>query len=133
MNIVVGFIRTAEGKAALEKAIEEAQLRNAHIVVVHSMLGGDKEGAEEVLAYREELQRVKDQLVALGLEHTIHEYVRGQSPAEDLIQAATETEADLLVIGLRRRSSVGKLILGSNAQEILLNAKCPVLSVKAKY
>ena len=133
MKIVVGFIRSAEGAAALERAIEESRLRQAELIVVHSMEGGDKEGAEEVLEYREELEKVEKRLSDLGVSHRIHEFVRGQSPSEDLVQCATDTEAELIVIGLRRRSTVGKLLLGSNAQEILLDAKCPVLAVKATY
>jgi nucleotide-binding universal stress UspA family protein len=97
------------------------------------MEGGDKEGAEEVLEYREELEEVEQRLRDLDLPHEIHEYVRGLTPSEDLIQCARDEEADLIVIGLRRRSPVGKLLLGSNAQEILLGAECPVLAVKATY
>nr|MBA2445949.1 universal stress protein [Nocardioidaceae bacterium] len=63
--------------------------------------------------------------------HEIRQLVRGLDPAEDLINLASELSADLIVIGLRRRSPVGKLILGSNAQRILLDAPCPVLAVKA--
>jgi nucleotide-binding universal stress UspA family protein len=133
MKIVVGFIRSAEGAAALERAIEEVHLRQAELIVVHSMEGGDKEDAEEVLEYREELEKVEQRLADLGVAHEVHEFVRGQSPSEDLVQCATEVEAELIVIGLRRRSSVGKFLLGSNAQEILLDAKCPVLAVKATY
>ena len=56
--------------------------------------------------------------------------MRGNEPAEDLIAVANDVGADLIVIGLRRRTPVGKLILGSNAQRILLDAPCAVLAVK---
>ena len=133
MRIVVGFIRSSEGQAALDRAIEEAQLRQGELIVVHSMEGGDKEDAEEVLAYREELEMVEQRLTDLGVPHEIHEFVRGQTPSEDVIQCAVDQEAELIVIGLRRRSTVGKLLLGSNAAEILLDAQCAVLTVKATY
>lgn len=133
MKIVVGFIRSAEGTAALERAIEETRLRQGQLIVVHSMEGGDKEDAEEVLEYREELEKVEQHLEELGIPHEVHEFVRGQTPSEDLVQCASDLDAELIVIGLRRRSTVGKLLLGSNAQEILLDAKCPVLAVKASY
>ncbi len=61
----------------------------------------------------------------------MRQLVRGLEPAEDLIGVAEEVGADFIVIGLRRRTPVGKLILGSNAQRILLDAPCPVLAVKA--
>ena len=66
-----------------------------------------------------------------GVDHEIRQLVRGFEPAEDLISIAEANNAELLVIGLRRRSPVGKLILGSNAQRVLLDAPCPVLAVKA--
>ncbi|MDQ3095431.1 MAG: universal stress protein, partial [Actinomycetota bacterium] len=77
------------------------------------------------------LEEVRDQLKEAGVEHEIRQLVRGLDPAEDLMNVAAEVGADVIVIGLRRRSPVGKLILGSNAQRILLDAPCPVLAVKA--
>jgi nucleotide-binding universal stress UspA family protein len=65
------------------------------------------------------------------VSHEIRQLVRGMDPADDLIQVAADVQADFIVIGLRRRSPVGKLILGSNAQRILLDASCPVLAVKS--
>jgi nucleotide-binding universal stress UspA family protein len=59
--------------------------------------------------------------------------IRGLSPADDLTRVVSEEGADMIVIGLRRRSRTGKLLVGSNAQDILLNANCPVLAVKARY
>ncbi len=82
--------------------------------------------------FESELARVKGVLQEKGLEHEVRQLVRGNDPAEDLISVAEEEKADFIVIGLRRRSPVGKLILGSNAQRILLDASCPVLAVKAR-
>ena len=75
---------------------------------------------------------MRAQLDAAGIENEVRQLVRGLDPAEDLIAVANETSADFIVIGLRRRTPVGKLILGSNAQRILLEAPCPVLAVKAE-
>ncbi len=129
--IVVGYVPKAEGHAALRLAAEEAKRRDASLVVVNSHRGGrefDREDAEEV---ETALEEVRDELTKAGIEHEIRQLVRGMDPAEDLINVASEVSADFIVIGLRRRSPVGKLILGSNAQRILLDAPCPVLAVKA--
>ena len=75
---------------------------------------------------------VTERLTASGLDFDTRQLVRGFEPAEDLISIAEANNAGLLVIGLRRRSPVGKLILGSNAQRVLLDAPCPVLAVKAQ-
>jgi nucleotide-binding universal stress UspA family protein len=130
MTIVVGFIRTDEGRAALDHAVGEARLRDARLVIVHSSEGGRHEDQEDVLAFREEFERIESRLTELGLDHELLELVQGHTPMEDILRVANETDAELIVIGLRRRSPVGKLILGSNAEEILLHADCPVLAVK---
>jgi nucleotide-binding universal stress UspA family protein len=132
VKIVVGYIKSNEGQAALDRAIEEAQLRNGQLVVVHSMRGGARDEAEEMIAYREELEHVEERLQGLGVDYQIRELVRGKPAGEDLADFASEEGGDLIVIGLRRRSPVGKLVLGSNAQDVLLKADCPVLAVKAK-
>jgi nucleotide-binding universal stress UspA family protein len=74
---------------------------------------------------------IRGELEAAGLGFEMRQLVRGMDVAEDLIAVAEESGAEMIVIGLRRRSPVGKLILGSNAQTILLDAPCPVLAVKA--
>ncbi len=131
-NVVVGYVAKPEGQAALTSAIAEAKLRGAKVVVVNSHRGGqdfDREASNKV---ESEMEAVKSKLDEAGVEHEIRQLVRGFEPAEDLIGIATDVSAELIVIGLRRRSPVGKLILGSNAQRILLDAKCPVLAVKAE-
>ena len=130
MTIVVGFVPTKEGRAALARAVEEARTRQTALVVINSNRGGRDFDDETVKAAEAELQRAQDDLTADGLSVDVRQLVRGNEPAEDLISVATETDADLIVIGLRRRTPVGKLILGSNAQRILLDAPCAVLAVK---
>jgi len=130
--IVVGYVATKEGRAALKRAAEECLLRDTRLVVVNSHRGGKDFDAAEAVAFEAELTRVGELLTAQGLDHEVRQLVRGNDPAEDLISVAEEVSADFIVIGLRRRSPVGKLILGSNAQRILLDASCPVLAVKAE-
>jgi nucleotide-binding universal stress UspA family protein len=131
MAVVVGYVPTAEGRAALEQAAQECRLRNARLVVINSQRGG-AHGGSEAAGDDQELAAVRARLEEEGLEHEVRQLVAGLEPAEDLIAVAEEVSADMIVIGLRRRSPVGKLILGSNAQRILLDAPCPVLAVKAR-
>lgn len=131
--IVVGYVPKPEGRAALRRAAEEAKLRGVRLVVVNS--AGDSRDAavgEDASTDDDELNRVRDQLSGAGVTAETRQLVRGMDVAEDLIAVAEETGADFIVIGLRRRSPVGKLILGSHAQRILLDAPCPVLAVKAE-
>jgi nucleotide-binding universal stress UspA family protein len=129
--VVVGWINSPEGQAAVEAAVEEVRRRKGRLVVVHSSRGGD-EDPRTVIQTRDALADLEKRLGAEGLEVAVRDYVRGKDPADDLIDVADKDGAALIVIGLRRRSPVGKLLMGSNAQEILLRADCPVLAVKAK-
>lgn len=132
MTIVVGYVATKEGRAALDRAVAEAKLRNQPLVVINSDRGGSGFTGEQAAEQEQSLQGVKDEMAEAGIEVDVRGLVRGKEPAEDLIVVAEETEASLIVIGLRRRTPVGKLILGSNAQRVLLDAPCPVLAVKAE-
>lgn len=128
MTVVVGYIPTAEGQAALEHAITVARKEDSLLVVVNSSRG--EAVADPRLLSEEEVGSAEAQLRAAGVEHLLLQPSRGRSAADEVLAAADEHRADLVVIGLRRRSPVGKLILGSNSQRILLEATCPVLAVK---
>jgi nucleotide-binding universal stress UspA family protein len=130
-SVVVGWISSPEGQAAVEAAVEETRRRQGRLVVVHSSRGGGEDPAT-VVQTRDALAELERRLGSEGLEVTVRDFVRGNEPAEDVIEVAEKEDAALIVIGLRRRSPVGKLLMGSNAQDILLRADCPVLAVKAK-
>jgi nucleotide-binding universal stress UspA family protein len=130
-SIVVGYVPKAEGRAALRRAADEARLRNLRLVVINSHRGGREFDRDDAIESETQLDEIRNELDKAGVEHEVRQLVRGLDPAEDLISVAEELDAELIVIGLRRRSPVGKLILGSNAQRVLLDAACPVLAVKA--
>lgn len=125
-SIVVGYVPKPEGRAALDRAVEEARLRGASLVVVTSR----RSAQEGTPAAEEEMAEVRAVLDESGVEFDLRPLVSVFDPAEDLIRTANEEGAQLLVIGLRRRSPVGKLVLGSNAQRIMLDSPCSVLAVK---
>lgn len=130
MDIVVGFVNSPEGEAAIDQAITEARLRKAKLVVVHSMMGGDHEDTDEFRRSSEAMEAVHERLHSEGLEHCTHEFVRGQRPVDDLMGAVADHNAGLIVIGIRTRTATGKFLLGSNALEILHDSTVPVLCVK---
>ncbi|PPK98400.1 universal stress protein family protein [Kineococcus xinjiangensis] len=131
MAIVVGLVPTPEGRTALEQAAEAAVREGTALVAVRSLRPGREQDAEEVAELEAVHSRVRAQLEAAGLAHDVREVPDSLDAAEDLIAAVEETGAQLVVIGLRRRTPVGKLILGASAQRVLLDAPCPVLAVKA--
>lgn len=116
--IVVGYSAKPEGSAALDRAVDEARLRACSLVVVHTVEGDD-------------LSALIAQLADSGLAFEVQPAGDALDPAEDVLRHAQEKAADFIVIGLKKRSPVGKLLLGSNAQRVLLDAACPVLAVKA--
>jgi nucleotide-binding universal stress UspA family protein len=127
--IVVGYVPKPEGRAALGCAIEEAKLRGGRLVVVNASRGDALVDAG--YAGVQEIELVKSRLTESGVPYELRQLVRGHEPAEEVVDLAEELEAELIVIGMRHRSAVGKFLLGSTAQRILLDAPCPVLAVKA--
>lgn len=129
-TIVVGYVRTPQGLAAVDAAVQEAVRRGWRLVVVNSVEGGEAD-PERVTELHDDVLQLEQRVAAEGVKVEVHEFARGNSPAQDILRDASDVGADLIVIGVRRRSPVGKLFLGSNAQDVLLSADCPVLAVKA--
>jgi nucleotide-binding universal stress UspA family protein len=125
--IVVGYTADQFGHAALEHAIAEARLRKAALRVVNATKGDAL--VDPQFAQSGELDSLRAQLAASGVEYELVQRV-GVDPAEELLDATDRPDADLLVIGIRHRNPVGKLLLGSVSQQLLLECRKPVLAVK---
>jgi nucleotide-binding universal stress UspA family protein len=129
-TVVLGYVAKPEGEAALAASISEARLRQADLVVVNSHRAHQRDPATHE-RLQAELDEVRARVEKAGVTVHVRHAETGLEAAEDLLAVAEEVGAELVVIGLRRRTPVGKLILGSNAQRVLLDAPCPVLAVKS--
>ncbi len=130
-TIVIGYLPTAEGVAALTHAKRWAVVNQARLVVVNT--GRDGDYSHPSFATEQEMDAIDAEMAEAGLAHEVLQVTDGRSAADAILGAATSASADLIVLGIRRRSPVGKLITGSTAQHVLLDAPCPVLTVKATY
>jgi len=126
--MVVAYAPRPEGQAALEKGIEIAQRRNEHLLVVNATPGN---GDDDAMAGAQDVERIEALLAQKGLNAEFKQYGRGKSAVEEIETLVATLPVSLLIIGIRKRSPVGKLIMGSVAQELLLSVACPVLAVKA--
>lgn len=129
MTIIVGYTTRPEGRAALERAITEAQVHGEPLVVLN--VSGGESYADPLLATEDELDDVRAALARAGVTGEVRQLVRGKDAAEELLDISNEVGASVVVIGLRRRTPVGKLVMGSTSQKILLSMDVPVLAVKA--
>ncbi|MES2880124.1 MAG: universal stress protein [Pseudomonadota bacterium] len=129
MTILVAYAPRPEGQAALDKGIEVAKRRQERLVVVNASPGGMQDDPSK--ADIQDVERIEKLLADSGLEAEFKQFVRGKSAVLEIEELVESLRVSLLIIGLRKRTAVGKLILGSVAQDILLSVSCPVLAVKA--
>jgi len=127
--VVVGYVPSPEGRAALNRGVQEAKLRGVGLVVVNTTRGDAL--VDERYVQGEAAAALAAELAQLDVPAELRQVSTGDDVAEEIDTIATEVDAVLVVIGLRRRSPVGKLILGSAASRILLNVGHPILTVKA--
>ncbi len=123
MTVVVGYVQNDVGAAALAAAIEQLHA-GEKLVVVNK--------AEEVeFSAEQDADALHASLAEQGVDADIVTLFDDDDPAELIVAQAETNAARLVVIGLRRRSPMGKILLGSTAQSVLFNSPCPVLSVRS--
>lgn len=127
-SIVVGYVPNALGEAAVLQAVQEARTRDADLVVINTTRADRL--VNPAYADSEDVSELEGMLRRTGVRYSIRHSISEATAAEEVVDVAEEVGAELIVIGLRHRTPVGKLIMGSTAQTILLTARCNVLAVK---
>ncbi|CCG02595.1 universal stress protein [Blastococcus saxobsidens] len=128
MTVLVGYVPTPEGDAAFGAALAEARRRSEPLVVLNSPRGGAPVSTD--VAPENAVRRMRERAVEYGVALDLRQHTHSGDAADEVLRVAEEVDASVIVIGLRKRSAVGKLLMGSSAQRILLDADRPVLAVK---
>ena len=131
MNILVGYDGSNAAKDAFKLAQKHAKAFGAKIEVVKSVTRDHPLDYSLIQAAEEELKReIRDQLNEDKTSYETHLVVSSRSTGKNIIWFTELEEIDEIIIGARKRSKVGKLLLGSTAQYVVLHAPCPVITIK---
>ena len=133
MTILAAYRPTPEGSAALEAAVAEAKARKDDLLVARHIQVDNQDSriAQREREVEADLARIEESLTEQGVSCRTYWSVGPGKASRAILDLEERERPDLTVIGLRRRSPVGKLVLGSDAQDILLEAHGPVLAIKA--
>lgn len=127
---MVGYDGSNAAKNALNLAKMHAKAFRAKVYILTSMVKGSEKQLEEIRNTEHELEYIKSQLEEEKIPCEIHLLIRGLTPGDDLVQFAKDHGADEIIVGIEKKSKVGKFVFGSNAQYVILEAHCPVVTVK---
>lgn len=128
MTIVVGYTPGPVGAVVVKTAIAESRLRDLPLVVVNTTRGDRL--VDQRYSQGDDWEALVQELADSGVAHEVRHFTSDAMPADDLLAVADEVAAALIVVGIRKRSALGKVLLGSTAQRVVLEADCPVLTVK---
>jgi nucleotide-binding universal stress UspA family protein len=128
--IVVASLRGEAGRSVLDEAVRESVYRGAagNPAALHVVSFRSDQASSPSLGEQAEAEDIARQLTEAGIEFRV--YRAGAEAADQILDLVERTNAELLAISVRRRSPMMKLFLGSVAQQLILEAPCPVLAVK---
>ncbi len=131
MKILLGYNGSEAAEKAMKVALEHAKAFGAEIHVVNSLeIGVDNQAQAEKKA-GDSMKHAKEFFDENQIPCEMHILDTGLSPGEDIVQCAKDNDVDEIIIGVLKRSKVGKLLFGSNAHSVIIEAPCPVLTVKS--
>lgn len=130
MKILVGYKTSEPNPALLDEAAKHAKAFNAEVVVFTSLTGEAVTEKIEKQYAEEDLPKIRKKFEEMSIPCETHLSVEGLTAGEDLVRFAKEKDVDMIIIGIKMRSKVGKILFGSNAQYVILKTDCPVLTIK---
>jgi len=130
MKFLLGYDGSNAAMDALKLAIKHAKVFGAGLHVIRSLTAGGEEMESKIKTAKDQLEFVEDYVKKAEVPCETHLMIRGLTPGEDLVRFAEDEKIDTIFIGVKRRSSLGKLLFGSNARHVILNAPCPVVSIR---
>ena len=130
MKFLVGYNGSNAAENALKLAHNHAKVFNADIHIVTSLEQGHDLSKEDIGRAEGELEYLRTPFNIDNIHCETYVSVSYLTPGEDLVQFAKDNNIEEVFIGVRKRSAVGKLVFGSTARYVILNAPCPVVAVK---
>ncbi len=130
MKILVGYDELDVDKKALALSQKYANAFKADILIMTSLEQGPTLQKDDIEEVEDRLEKLKRPFNKDNINCETAVSVNYLSPGEDLVQFAKDNGVELIFIGIKKTSKVGKLMFGSTAQYVLLNAPCPVVAVR---
>ena len=125
-KILLAYVPSATSEAAFDFAIEEAERRDASLLVLASERAPDPRKARGVTDQRPLQERLEE----TGLGFELRTVPKRDDPADDILDAVEHDDVDLVILGIRKRTPIGKILLGSTSQRVAIESPVPVVMVK---
>ena len=125
-KILLAYVPSATSEAAFDFAVEEAERRDASLLVLASERAPDPRKARCVTDQRPLQERLEE----TGLGFELRTVPKRDDPADDILDAVEHDDVDLVVLGIRKRTPIGKILLGSTSQRVAIESPVPVVMVK---
>lgn len=126
MKILLAYVPSATSEAAFDFAVAEARQKDAELIVLASQRAPDPRKEKGVKDHRPLTERLEN----AGIRYALRTVPRRSDPADDILATLQEEKVDLAVLGIRKRTPIGKMVLGSTSQRVIMEARCPVVCVK---
>ncbi|AYJ48431.1 universal stress protein [Rhodococcus sp. P1Y] len=125
MSVAVVHNQSDEGRAALQAGVRESRSRNTDLVVIHALSGSPNAQAQELSA-------VETAVHAVAPDARVEAGVPDPDATSTLLTLVDKVDAELVVVGSRHRSAVGKFLMGQTVQRLLLEIPVEILLVKSR-